>query len=189
MSSYSRQQLEAWLKTINVKGKVLGVGDSQNPTKGRTKTWETDEYKILDLPFPHEIKQQPDIMCDMNYRITMDSAMGYFDIAFATEIFEYIWNPLQALQNINYLLKKGGILYISFHFIYEIHPPIGLDYLRYTPDGAIRLLEEAGFIIGDMQIRDFAFPENAQRLYNGEGMRGIKDKHNIQGCLIKAIKI
>jgi len=37
MSSYSRIKLEEYLKTIDVKGKVVDIGGSQNPIKGRVK--------------------------------------------------------------------------------------------------------------------------------------------------------
>ncbi len=53
MSSQSRMQLEKWLSEIEVKGKCLDCGGSQNPIKGRTKSWEAEEYKILDLETPH----------------------------------------------------------------------------------------------------------------------------------------
>lgn len=67
MSSYSRQQLEAWLKNIDVKAKrVLDCGGSQLPVKGRTKSWEVKTYKILDLQNPHENKVSPDIVADIN---------------------------------------------------------------------------------------------------------------------------
>ncbi len=217
MSSYSRITLENWLKTIDVKGSVLDVGGSQNPIKKRTKSWDVERYEILDLPDPHE-GGQVDIECDIQsegeeidydcwgmpinepgaseksssaiipiYKIRTNREK--FDTAFCIEVSEYWYNPLQALKNINVFLKKGGILYISFHFIYEIHPPVEFDYLRYTPGGVAKLLEESGLVIEDMVIREFGNPENAKRLYDEEGMRGDKSLYNIQGCLVKAKKI
>ena len=41
------QQLEDWIKTLDVSGSVLDIGGSQNPIKGRTKSWDVNEYKIL----------------------------------------------------------------------------------------------------------------------------------------------
>jgi len=71
MSSYTRQQLEDYLKTIEIQGgKVLDVGGSQNIlSEKRLKIFKPDEYKILDLEQPHECKQKPDIVCDLNYPI------------------------------------------------------------------------------------------------------------------------
>ena len=133
MSSKTRIQLEEWLKTIEVvSGRVLDIGGSQNPVTKRllNTAVQWDNYKILDLEVPHECKQKPDIICDLNKEIT-DSAIitgktidvqnesNFFDIAFCLEVSEYWWNPIQALKNISFLLKKDGILYISFHFIYR----------------------------------------------------------------------
>ena len=42
-----RRQLEAWLKTIDVKADcVLDVGGAQLPVKGRTKSWEVKEEDL-----------------------------------------------------------------------------------------------------------------------------------------------
>ena len=61
MSSFSRIQLEDWLKTIEIKGgRVLDVGDSQNPVKNKLKMFELDEYKVLDFKEPHECRAKPD---------------------------------------------------------------------------------------------------------------------------------
>ena len=70
--SYSRQQLEEWLKTIEtVSGRVLDVGGSQNPITKRLRNTAIlfEDYKILDLEQPHECKQKPDIVMDLNYPI------------------------------------------------------------------------------------------------------------------------
>ena len=147
MSSFTRIQLEDYLKTIDVKAnRVLDVGGSQNSIKGRTKSWDVKEYKILDLETPHECKQKPDIVGDLNkvalgrdYYINL---YEYFDTAFCLEVSEYWWNPFIALDNIKWLLKKDGILYLSTHFLYPVHNPVVDDYLRYTPRGITKLLEE-----------------------------------------------
>ena len=67
--SLTRQILEAWLKTIEVKdSKVLDIGKSQQGLKGRLKLFEPSEYIGLDLEKPHE-GEQSDIICDINYPI------------------------------------------------------------------------------------------------------------------------
>lgn len=109
----------------------------------------------------------------------------YFDIAFCIEVSEYLYNPLQALQNINNFLKSGGLLYISFNFIYPVHNPVKYDYLRYTPNGAIKLLQEAGFKIEEV------VPRFGKWNIKMDDMRPAKkyDKHNWVGCCICARKI
>lgn len=72
MSSYFRQKLESYLKTLDVKAdRVLDVGGSQLSIKGRTKSFQVKELLTLDLAEPHEGKK-PDIIADMNYPIKFD---------------------------------------------------------------------------------------------------------------------
>jgi SAM-dependent methyltransferase len=235
MSSYTRQQLESWLKTIDVSDKVIDIGGSQNPIKGRTKSWNVEEYKILDLETPHECKQKPDIIYDLNDNSTTEKTVMVcpicgsqnfathpfacyenspacqafdsisndsegipkiikenkldkyekFDVAFCIEVSEYWWNPIQALKNIATVLKPGGILYISFHFIYPRHYPLGRDYLRYTPEGVEKLLIETGFKIIDHLPR-----VSNESFYGVDGMRpALEYIHNQVGSLVKAQKL
>jgi len=216
MSSYYRQQLEDWLKTIDVKaGRVLDVGGSQLPIKGRTKSWDVKEYKILDLLQPHECKREPDYCADVQDEITMckelmvtekilESGINKVkieiskpkfpaDIIFCLEVSEYWWDPREALENIKMTLKKKGIFYISFPFIYPVHNPMEEDCLRYTEYGARKLLEEAGFEIEYVKFR--YMHGNSEKSYKKfialESMRPSKvyDAHYATGLLVKAIKV
>jgi len=195
MSSFSRIQLENWLMDIEIKGgRVLDVGGSQNPIRKRLKVFEPDEYKILDLPKPHQENNKVDIICDIqdmdDYNVR-DKFVRYFDTAFCLEVSEYWIRPFKALENISCLLKEGGILWSSFHFLYPIHNPIEQDYLRYTPKGVVKLLKETGFEILEMRPRPFRHNEMWRDFYVNEGMRPAKDydKHNWQGCLCKCKKL
>jgi len=195
MSSYSRQQLEDWLKTINVDtDSVVDIGGSQLPIKKRVKSWKVNDYKILDLDNPHECKQEPQIVADINDEFFYEMNAEWeerFDVAFCLEVSEYWWNPYKALENINYILKKEGKLYISFHFIYPVHNPVSEDCLRYTENGAIKLLENAGFKIENMEYRyEEGDDLNIMKFYQSERMRPSKEylKHNVVGTLITAVK-
>ena len=196
-ASFTRIQLENWLKTIDVKAdNVLDIGGSQNIIKGRTKSFDVKEYKILDLEKPHELKQKPEIICDLNKRFEyIDNEdfiknEKYFDIVFCMEVSEYFWNPFSAITNIKSLLKKGGILYISFSFIYPVHNPVDQDYLRYTPRGVFKLLKETGFEILEMKPRLESENSLLMPAFNIEGMRPAKgyNMHDCVGSLIKAKK-
>jgi SAM-dependent methyltransferase len=195
MSSYSRQQLEAWLKTIEVppQSKVLDIGGSQLSIKGRTKSWDVEEYRILDLENPHECKLKPQMFWDMNKDLSIGSwPSGWIDVAFCLEVMEYIYNPFQALKNISYLLKNGGNLYISFHTLYGLHNPVGEDCLRYTKYGISKLLKESGFEIEEIIPREIT-PEGKialTRFYHYEGMRILRNDETFDcGYLVKAKKI
>jgi len=191
LASYSRQQLENWLKTLEVKvDSLIDVGGSQNPVKGRTKSWEVKDYKILDLKQPHECKQKPDYTWDLNDEAREAWPKEMADMIFCLEVSEYWWNPFQALKNIHHFLKSNGKLYISFHFLYPLHEPKEQDYLRYTKFGVKKLLEESGFRIEKI------IPRKTQKLspmtlYNAEQMRPSKtyNDHAEIGFLIECIKI
>ncbi len=196
MASYFRQQLENWLKTIDIiADRVLDVGGGANPIKGRTKTWKVKEYKIFDNEL-EKAKSKPDYKGDLNIEITLNPIIqkicwedGFFDIIFCLEVMEYIWDPRTAVKNLWLMLKECGILYISFPFIYPIHEPKEYDYLRYTYFGIVKLLESAGFKKweiwpriedGNIKIRDW---------FASEKMHLAKDfNHSIIGYLVKAIK-
>jgi len=116
---------------------------------------------------------------------------NYFDQAFMLEVSEYCWNFYQALCNINQLLKKDGILYLSTHFFYPIHNPEGQDMIRITPDGAEKLLRETGFEILEHKYRYLQSEfDNYWDVMVYEKMRPRKNyDHSIIGSLIKAKKI
>lgn len=189
MSSKTRQTLEAWIKTKKVSGKVLDVGGSQLPIKGRIQKDEATEFFILDLENPHETKQKPDIICDLNEVGDINYHHEDFDFAVCLEVSEYWWDPVNALESIWFMLKPGGRLFISFHFIYPVHNPINADMLRYTRMGAMKLLEESGFEVMDIKSRK-GVPSNLGGLYLREQMRPARgyDFHDEVGVLIEARK-
>jgi SAM-dependent methyltransferase len=203
MSSYTRQQLEDWLKTIEVPSgsRVLDIGGSQLPILERIKIGGgkgSTEFKILDLEQPHKCKRKPDIVCDIQESIPCNVAVQHyslnenkFDIIFCIEVSEYWHDPLSAISNMRFMIKKGGILYISFHFLYPHHNPKGEDCLRYTRWGVEKLLKETGFKIEEIKHRIVKDRGLLFEFYTGEGMRPTKEyeKHSDVGYLVKAIKL
>lgn len=197
MASYYRQQLEEYLKTLDIKAeRVLDVGGSQLSIKDRVKTWDVQEYKVLDLADPHK-GEKPNIEWDLNEPIaTTDIGKWYqfvgveeFDVMFCLEVMEYIFNPVVACKNLEFLLKPGGLLYITFPFVYPVHEPREDDVLRYTRRGAIKLLENAGFEIEEIVPRTTKALSLAQ-FYSAEKMRAAKgyEYHEEVGVIIKARK-
>ena len=92
MSSSYRLELDRWLQSLDVKAyKVLDIGGSQLPAKGRTKSWDVGEYKIADLENPHVDSPKPDIELDLNYYYGTSNET--YDYIFCLEVFDYIWNP------------------------------------------------------------------------------------------------
>jgi len=138
--SYYRNQLETYLQDIEIEcDRVLDIGSGDNLAKERVQAIKCNKYITLDIDGKHN----PIHIGDLNRPINI--AEEQFDIIFCLEVFEYIWNPVQAHQTIYKLLKKGGTAYISYPFIYPIHNPPKIDYLRYTREGIDKLLEIANF--------------------------------------------
>jgi len=193
MSSIQREQLNSWLKTIDVAGIVLDVGGSQLPMEAnRVKSWNVKEIKILDMQQPHSCIKYPDIIADLNVPqgLVLAEHWKKFETVFCLEVSEYLWNPVQALKNIAELMERDGTLYMSFHFITPIHGPINEDYLRYTKWGVQKLMHEAGFEIKDIVIRDTKEGNLLMDFFKRERMRPMNNykHHNETGYLVTAKK-
>jgi len=190
MPSHSRIVLEELLSDIDVRGAVLDIGGSQKPIKGRTKTWNPSKYVILDLAKPHE-GERPDVIIDIqknqdSEEVFHDNSRKY-DMAFCVEVSEYWYDPITALKNISRLLKQGGTLWISFHFVYPVHNPERLDYLRYTRHGILRIMEESGFTVEKVIPRYFRSAGSLRDLVAKEGMKAVVGTAlEEQGYLVKA---
>lgn len=186
MSSSYRQELDKWLKTIDVDAhRVLDIGGSQLPIKGRTKSWNVKEYLIADLPNPHIDSPKPDIEIDMNVQMSTAEAFAQAsDVIFCLEVAEYIWNPVAMFHNLANLKGYSGTVYASFPFAYPTHNPVEHDCLRYTEQGIRKLAQEAGLVVVDITPRR---PETNALLmfYGAERMRPAKGyDHNVTGWMV-----
>jgi SAM-dependent methyltransferase len=175
--SHTRRQLEEWLQELTiVAAAVADVGGRKLPVQDRVKFWQVQSYDILDLP-----------EYDLNLEWNLTEL---YDVVFCLETFEYIFNPFQAMKNLYGLLKKGGILYASFHFLYPHHG--SEDYLRYTRRGVERLLQETGFSGWEILPRKIKHALALHALYLREGMQVLNYHpgrlHTEQGYLVRAVK-
>jgi len=140
--SNTRRQIEAWLKTIDVKGAVIDVGGAAWPIRGRTKSWDVSNYKVLDKNYTYK-KIPLDYVQDLNRPFEIAEK---FDVVFAIEVMEYIWDLHQAALNLFNLLKPGGLLYCSTHFMFPNHGG-GTDVSRLSRAGISVLFTTVGFEI------------------------------------------
>ena len=186
--SYYREQLETYLAGLEIKAdSVLDVGGASNPVSKRVKEWTVKEYRFLDNG-AEEAKVDIDYDMDLNKSVWTANGATKFDKVFCLEVMEYIWNPLQALANLRDMIKDGGTMYITFPFVYPVHNPLEIDYMRYTPNGAVKLLEESGFALLDIVYRRDK-SNSLETFYSVDGMRRSKqwpDGHNITGMIIEA---
>lgn len=175
MMSYYRHQLEDWLKTLDVKADtVLDIGGAQNPVKGRTRSWEVEDYHILDLP---------------DFNIERGIGGRNADSVFCLEVFEYLIEPLFAMRNINKLLRGGGKAYITFSFVYPHHNEIDRDSLRYTEPGIRRLARGAGLKVNNIWYRRDK-SGLLKQFYAADGMRAAKEypNHDVTGFIVEMVK-
>jgi SAM-dependent methyltransferase len=76
-------------------------------------------------------------------------AAGY-DFVLSTQVLEHVENPSSYLKECYRLLKPGGRLLLTTHGIYEDHACPN-DYWRWTTFGLRRMVEEAGFKVGQLK--------------------------------------
>lgn len=69
-----------------------------------------------------------------------------YDSAFASQVFEHVFNPEEFLQEINRVLKTGGKFLITVPFIWDEHEQ-PFDYARYSSFGLKHILKKKGFRI------------------------------------------
>lgn len=148
--SKSREQLNEYLKQINIQGKYcLDIGVQDKPTKRLTQGMPAN-YQTMDI----DDQWKPHIVGDLNETWTkwkqpwqdnkpLKYAMCTYDVIFAIEVLEHCWNPVQAIQNISELLKPDGMAYISTPLINPHHDYV--DYLRYTNEWYRDVLPKFGF--------------------------------------------
>lgn len=186
MSSSYRIELDKWISQLDVKAdRVLDIGGSQLPAKGRTKSWDVKEYLIADIPEPHADSPKPDIELDLNIVDLSYQETFKYDLIFCLEVFDYIWNPAFAFMNINQRLAVGGTAWITFPFVYPTHNPIEYDMLRYTEFAVRKYAELSGWTIEEIIPRR---PEtNAiENLWRSERMRAAKGyDHNVTGWIVR----
>lgn len=183
--SFFRQQLESWLKNLDIEcDSVLDVGGGDLPVKTRTRSFKVREYRILD----NDSQFHPDYFGDLNYLCDMDDE---YDVVFCLEVFEYIWNPYQAMENLYSFVKPGGSAYLSFPTIYPLHNPEGIDYLRYTKYGVEKVLSEGGFKSWEITPREATVGlKHLHDFYMSEGMHPMKNNSAIYdiGYLVHAVR-
>lgn len=172
MGSYYRQQLEDYLKTLDVNAEtVFDIGGAQKTIKGRTKSWKVKDLYTYDMP-----------KYDLNEPQVHEKKA---DIVFCLEVFEYLINPIQAMKNIADALKPGGTAIVTFQFVYPLHNEVEFDSLRYTETGVKRLAEKAGLKINKV-IKRKAKTGTLVKYFAEDGMRPAKGHdHGVTGFIVE----
>lgn len=194
MSSSFRLELNKYIEQLDVKADfVLDVGGSQEPIRKRVRSWDVKEYIIADIPQPHKDSPAPDLVLDLNYGYggvnkDVHGYAGMADVIFCLEVFDYVYNPLNATILLQNLLKRGGRLIVSYPTIYPHHQPIEDDALRYMEGGIRKLADRAKLKIVDITPRR---PESIlfDQFIRAERMRAAKHfDHNVTGYIVEYTK-
>ncbi len=191
MGSFYKQQLNEWKATLDVKADIVfDIGGAQDPIKGMTKSWDVKKYFIWDLEVPHVLKQKPDYGWDMNEPINMMAYLYQADLIFCLGVSDYIINPNIFMDNINKMLKDGGIAWVEFPFVYPIHNPVDDEGCRYSEGCIRRLAKQAGLKVEEI-IYKRPKPDNNLLLafYAEDGMRAARGvDHNVTGYIVRFTK-
>lgn len=143
-----REGIREYLKDVEVHGLVFDWGCGTKPIKNYLKNNNADFLGIDKLDHV-----EADVVWDIGEKLIRIPKLPHnvngANFAFCLEVIEHVWDTDMLLKNIFVNLKKGGTLYLSQPFMYEVHKED--DRVRYTHHGLKQLLEEAGFTVEDIQ--------------------------------------
>lgn len=91
-----------------------------------------------------DIDGTPDVLMDPSGEIPMADANADFVVSF--QVLEHVRNVSAHLATNRRLLRTGGRMFLSTHGVWPYHPH-PTDYWRWTRDGLLVTLEDAGFKI------------------------------------------
>ena len=170
--SYYRDQLENYLKTLDVKAEtVFDVGGKEKFVRGRTKSWDVKNYEVFDLP-----------EYDLNKEIKLNKQCN---LLFCLEVFEYLIDPVMAMKNIKNMLAKGGEAVVSFPLVYPVHNDVNYDSLRFTETGVRRLAKHVSLIVKNIFYRKTK-TGSLVKYYSEDGMKMAKGiAHDITGYIFR----
>jgi SAM-dependent methyltransferase len=89
----------------------------------------------------HTVRSKIDVQLDIHDLPFEDEA---FDAVILAEVIEHVSDPLKALLEVQRVLKKNGLLFLTWPLIHPLHE-LPNDYARYTEFGMNRLLKISGF--------------------------------------------
>jgi SAM-dependent methyltransferase len=124
-------------------GRVLDYGCGKMPYKNfLLEHAGVTEYIGLDIETALDYDNtQPDVVWD---GIVMPFPDGFFDVVFATEVFEHIHVLDHALLEIHRVLKQGGMLFFTIPYVWPLHE-VPNDEYRYTPFALEKSFKQAAF--------------------------------------------
>jgi SAM-dependent methyltransferase len=124
-------------------GRLLDYGCGKMPYKNfLLEHAGVTEYIGLDIETARNYDNtQPDVVWDGT---VMPFPDGFFDVVFATEVFEHIYVLDHALLEIHRVLKQSGMLFFTIPYVWPLHE-VPNDEYRYTPFALEKSFKQAAF--------------------------------------------
>lgn len=128
------------LNASHMKGILLDFGCGSKPYR---ELFYVDEYIGIDIEKCSHKHQDEKIDFFYNgQKIPFND--GYFDSVFSSQVFEHIFNLDEILDELNRVLKPGGVLLVTVPFVWDEHETPH-DFGRYTSFGIKYLFEKHNF--------------------------------------------
>lgn len=194
MASLYKQQIVEYLKSRRYTAdQALDVGGGEKKASEYAQV-TANRYLVMDM----EASLKPDFIHDLNQFAHPDEIFAVernpgFDLIFCLNVFEYIWNPYNAVANLYTWLKPGGRLVVNFPFLYPLHNPEGIDYLRYTHEWVHKMFHER-FQFSEVSTNIIQATDGANELmsfYSKEKMHYRKNDGGSWmeiGCIVECVK-
>jgi len=128
-----------------VEGKILDVGCGQKPYKKLFTN--VKEYIGIDVEVSGHDHSNSEVDLYYNGK-DIPFKDEEFDSVLTNQVLEHVFEADDFLNEINRVLKKGGLLLITFPFVWDEHEQ-PYDFARYTSFGIKYLLEKTNFEIVD----------------------------------------
>ncbi len=125
-------------------GDLLDVGCGKMPYRNYIlENSEIEKYNGLDIEAGnlYDSKISPDYLWD---GVRMPFEDSQFESVITTEVLEHCPYPEVVLNEINRVLKKGGVFFFTVPFLWNLHE-VPNDEYRYTPFSLERHLKNSGF--------------------------------------------
>jgi len=136
--------------------RCLEWGDPNNPGKGFNYAFMIPECtQPVDMQYEPIMRRQKTfsvegniVYSDVNNLPLLLTATGDWrvNLIFATQVFEHLYNPEYASKMLFESLLPGGTLVFTAPQQAQFHKIPG-DYFRYTKEGCVHLLQNAGFCV------------------------------------------
>ncbi len=111
-----------------------------------------------------------DVVCDLNQALPIESET--FEMAFASNVFEHLYDPKLAISESARVLKKGGKLIASVPFLLMEHQA-PFDYFRYTRFALEQMCKDAGF--SDVKITPLGRPDEVLETTSNHFLKSLAD--------------